>query len=173
MKEFNAKNGTSCLTKVNDWKQKLIQEFHQRVKDIPQSLRDKLIARADQQLNNSWPTITALDYLEFTIDGDRYNFEEKSFARRVHLADLAIGELLTNNSKYMNQLVNGLWILLEESTWVQPAHINNLKGGDGLADVSDPVVDIIAPEPALLVVWIKLLLRKILYQLFHMDLVIS
>jgi len=45
-----------------------------------------------------------------------------------------IGELLSG--KYMDQIANGLWLILEESTWVFPAHIGAQHEGKGLPDPS-------------------------------------
>jgi hypothetical protein len=73
--------------------------------------------------------LKATQFLEFVTIGNRVNFEKTDATRRAHLIDLAIGEMLTKKGTYINQLCNGLWLILEESTWELPAHISEQKAG--------------------------------------------
>ncbi len=73
--------------------------------------------------------LKATQYLEYVTIGNRVNFEKTDTTRRAHLVDLAIGEMLTKKGIYINQLCNGLWLILEESTWESPGHLFNQKAG--------------------------------------------
>jgi hypothetical protein len=73
--------------------------------------------------------LKATQYLEYVTIGNRVNFEATDTTRRVHLVDLAIGEMLTKKGTYINQLCNGLWLILEESTWESPGHLYIQKAG--------------------------------------------
>ncbi|GAI41454.1 unnamed protein product, partial [marine sediment metagenome] len=44
--------------------------------------------------------------------------------------------------RFMDEIVNGVWAILEESSWVIPAHINAQRASSGLPDVEEPVVDL-------------------------------
>jgi hypothetical protein len=42
--------------------------------------------------------------------------------------------MLTEKGKYMNHIADGVWLILEESTWVLPAGLRGQKEGKGLPD---------------------------------------
>jgi len=62
-------------------------------------------------------------------------YERELSKRKSKLINLVLAELLMKrNGKYMDQIANGLWLQLEESTWVWPAHIGYQHAGQGLPD---------------------------------------
>ena len=77
----------------------------------------------------------ASQYLEYVTTGNRVHFETTDTHRRVQLVSLVIGELLTGNGTYMDQICNGLWLVLEESTWETPGHLHIQKAGKHLSTV--------------------------------------
>ncbi|CAG2180743.1 unnamed protein product, partial [Oppiella nova] len=82
--------------------------------------------------------------------------------------DLVLGELLTDNKTYVEQIANGLWLILEESTWTWPAHLYMQKAGEGMPDPSQWVIDLGAGESSAYVAWIRLLLGDKLTKLSPM-----
>ncbi len=76
-----------------------------------------------------FPFFKASQYLEFVTIGNRVYFEKTDTTRRVHLCDLVIGEMLTKKGTYIDQICNGLWLIMEESTWETPGHLFNQKAG--------------------------------------------
>ncbi|CAG2179174.1 unnamed protein product, partial [Oppiella nova] len=109
-----------------------------------------------------------MEFLEFKIDGNRNHYEDKDFKRRNRLMDLVLGELLTDNKTYVEQIANGLWLILEESTWTWPAHMSMQKGGGGMPDPSQWVLDLGAGESSAYVAWIRFLLGDKLTKLSPM-----
>jgi hypothetical protein len=71
----------------------------------------------------------ASQYVEFLTKGNRVNFEKTDTTRRIRLCDLVIGEMLTKKGTYIDQICNGLWLIMEESTWETPGHLFNQKAG--------------------------------------------
>lgn len=109
---------------------------------LPDSVKKSLIARADAALNYNWPSLPASLYLDYKNTGTRVNYENLQNKRRRKLSNLVIGELVVNNGKYIPQIVNGLWLTLEESTWVAPAHIVVQKEGADLPNVNYGYIDL-------------------------------
>lgn len=109
---------------------------------LPDSVKQSLIARANVALNYSWPSLPASLYLDYKNTGTRVNYENLVNERRKKLSNLVIGELLSNNGKYIPQIVNGLWLTLEESTWVAPAHIVVQKEGADLPNIANGYIDL-------------------------------
>jgi len=158
LNEFNARNGTKGLINITEWRTNFINNINRELQQISAPIRAKLIAKADEENQYIWPSFRVTQFLEYVTNGNQVNFQSTYFDRRLRLEKLVIGELLTNTGKYMNQIANGLWLILEESTWVVPAHLYLQKAGFGLPDPNEPVVDLFQAESANHVAHIRLLL---------------
>jgi hypothetical protein len=115
----------------------------------------KIIQQAEGLLGYQWPMTRASVFLDFVENGNRTNFEKISFSRRDALSALVAGELLENKGRFMDDIVDGIWTICEETFWGVPAHLSYQKKGIGLADVNDPVVDLFAAETASLLAWVS------------------
>jgi hypothetical protein len=151
------KSKTKSLDDINGWRTKLKQEVETNLNKLPQNIKQELIERADIETLSSWPSILVTDFLEFAIDGSRAHYQDFR-ARRKKLLKLIIGEMLTEKGKYMNHIADGLWLILEESTWIEPAHLKMQKAGKGLPDPTDIIVDLGAGETSAFMAWIKFIL---------------
>jgi hypothetical protein len=115
----------------------------------------KFIQQAEGLLDYQWPMTRASVFLDYAENGNRTNFENISFSRRGALSTLITGELLENKGRFMDDIVDGIWTICEETFWGVPAHLSYQKKGIGLADVNDPVVDLFAAETASLLAWVS------------------
>ena len=126
------------------WKSELSPEQH-----------GKLIQQAEGLLGYQWPMTRASVFLDFTENGNRTNFEKISFSRRDALSILVVGELIENKGRFMDDIVDGIWTICEETFWGVPAHLTYQERGIGLPDVNDPVVDLFAAETSSLLSWVS------------------
>lgn len=129
---------------------------------LPADVRAALVERADAALHGDWPQLTASLEMEFERVGNRADFEAIYFARRVRLDDLVLGECVAAEGKYLDQIANGIWLICEESSWSLTAHLAAQKSGVGLADVTDPIIDLFAAETGAQMAWIAYLLESAL-----------
>jgi hypothetical protein len=67
--------------------------------------------------------------------------------------------MFQRKGRFLDQIVNGIWAVCEESFWGVPAHIGAQKAGRGLPDVTEPVVDLFAAETGAMLAWIYYLLK--------------
>ena len=81
-----------------------------------------LIDDADKALNEEIPQLYASHYKRFIADGNRSEYEAGYFKRRMILKRLFIGEIIQNKGRYMDKIIDIVWLIMEESTWVVPAH---------------------------------------------------
>ncbi|MFF0952514.1 heparinase II/III family protein [Rhizobium leguminosarum] len=128
---------------------------------VPQAVRELVIQEAEETLARAWPLITASDYREFTETGNRARFEELYFTRRRMLNNLVLGELVEGGARFLPKIVDGIFLIAEESGWQLPAHNAYERSGARLPlpDNSQPVVDLFAAETAALLATILALLR--------------
>lgn len=97
--------------------------------------------------------LPATTFLQFARDGNRSNFEKISFERRTNLLNLVIAECAEGSGRFLDDIVNGVWAVCEESYWGVPAHVGVQKAGSGLPDTSERTVDLFAAETFNLLAW--------------------
>jgi len=88
-----------------------------------------LIKKAEEVFESPIKMLCASDYRKFNITGNRTEFEGVYFKRRVDLRKLIIGEAVQSEDRYTDKIIDLVWAILEETTWVIPAH--NLLCGSG------------------------------------------
>jgi hypothetical protein len=128
---------------------------------IPETVRQAYIKSAEKELDQEWPLFPATIFLEFVRNGNRSNYERMSFNRRKRLATLVLAEVFEREGRFMDEIVNGIWAVCEESFWGVPAH----NKGKGLPDVDEPIVDLFAAETGSLMAWIHYLIAPALDQI--------
>ena len=130
--------------------------------NLPEDLKKALIAEGEKYLDCAYPQILATDYMEFTRTGNRVRYEDKQFARRTALDALVLAECAEYEGRFLDDIVNGIFLICEESGWQLPAH----NAADGpqmpLPDVTNPVIDLFAAETAAVLGVAEYLLRDAL-----------
>lgn len=127
---------------------------------VPAEIRTAYIHAGEALLDASWPALPATVFLEYVRNGNRSDYEKLSFARRRQLATLVLAETMEGRGRFLDQIINGIWAICEESFWGVPAHLNLQKAKAGLPDVEDPAVDLFAAETAQEMAWTYYLLKK-------------
>jgi len=87
-----------------------------------------LIKQAEQALAAEIPQFYATDYMMFRRTGSRVESRNKYGPRRRMLVALALGEYIERKGRFTDKLIDVIWLLLEETTWVISAH-NRQKPG--------------------------------------------
>jgi hypothetical protein len=125
---------------------------------VPADLRALMVKNAVQWVGKPWPQIDAITALDFKRNGNRSRFEALSFGRRVRLVDLVLGECAEGKGRFIDEIVNGVWLICEETFWGVSAHLAAQKAGVGLPDVTEPIVDLFAAETSASLAWTHYLL---------------
>ena len=87
-----------------------------------------IIKHGEELLDKKYPVITATEYMRYKKDGNRSEFEKVYFERRRDLLCLALAEHVEKKGRVTDRAADRLWMILEETTWVIPAH-NPAKDG--------------------------------------------
>ena len=133
---------------------------------LPQDIKTELLKHAETSLKKShYPTKTVTDFMEYFRDGNRNHYERKLGQHRERVTVLTVGHLLdravnSSSTRFLDEIVNGVWFLCEESTWALPAHLYLQKTGDHNLPTPGgrPAIDLGAGEVGKFLAWIKLLL---------------
>lgn len=82
------------------------------------------ITAGEALIGKTYRLLTLSDYLRFFNEGDRSFFEGHFFERRRDLLTLTLAEVYEGAGRFLPSVLDLVWMILEESTWILPAHIN-------------------------------------------------
>jgi hypothetical protein len=121
---------------------------------LPEAVRAHLLQEGERALAYAWPPLRATQHLEYQRSGDRAGFETIYFTRRERLADLVLAEMVEDQGRFIDPIIDGIWMIAEESAWCVPAHLYLQQYGfSPLPRPGDASVDLFAAETAALFAW--------------------
>jgi hypothetical protein len=125
-------------------------EWKEKVSD---SVIQQLVRDGEEALSKEFRPIPASIALDYVRNGNRSRYEAISFSKRKQLWDLMMAETVEGKGRFLNALIDGIWSVCEESFWGSTAHLTGQKGGSGLPNAAEPVVDLFAAETASALAW--------------------
>ena len=93
------------------------------IKFCPEKI-DKIVKKAESYLEYQLPVLPATVYLEYKINGNRSHYQDIYFKRRTMALELAVAEAYENQGRFTGKLLDVVWAIMEESTWIIPAHLS-------------------------------------------------
>lgn len=111
---------------------------------------------AEERHGKPYPPLTATQFLAFCRSGSREEYEKPYFARRHQLMAAVLGECVLLDGRYLDDIINGLWCICEESFWGVSAHNGSDHPGARpsrerpLPDIENPYIDLFAAQTAAL-----------------------
>ncbi len=115
---------------------------------LPRKVADAILKEADRYLHFHFPALLATQFLEFTRNGNRTNYEDILFSKRKALSALVLGECVSYHGKYLDDIINGIFSICEESAWFLPAHNSYIRDTPQLPlpDATHPVLELFSCE---------------------------
>lgn len=120
--------------------------------NLPDEYKTSIIIKAESCLDNDWGNLYGSLFTDYVKDGIRTRYSDVSFHRREVLATLVLAELIEREDRFIDDIVDGIWIICEESFWGITAHIDN---NAVFPDVEHPDVDLFAAETGAMLSWIS------------------
>ncbi|MBC8357934.1 MAG: heparinase, partial [Candidatus Aminicenantes bacterium] len=105
------------IVPTGDWHPFPTSSEQQKWQKIPQKVRVAYIRQAEKYLNCDWETPKASVFLEYVRNGNRSNYQRVSFGRRTKLAELVIAECIEGKGRFLDDILNGIWAICEETYW--------------------------------------------------------
>lgn len=116
----------------------------------------EIMAQAEKYRAQPYPPRKATDFMAFVRTGSRKADENPYFFRRRKLTMAALNCCVTGSLEDLDDVVDGLWCICEETSWVISAHNrNDIPGGRRpeeypLPDPDDPYVDLFSAQTAMI-----------------------
>ena len=109
--------------------------------------RADVLALADRYRAVPYPLCAATQFMAFVRDGSRIAYEDPYFLRRRKLIAALLDCCVNGNTDGLDQVIDGLWCVCEETSWVISAHNG---GPEPLPDPENPVIDLFAAQTAMI-----------------------
>ena len=128
---------------------------------LPSQLKNELTEAGQEAQKTPWTQLLISDFTEFSKSGNRLIFEDKYFPRRRKLSALVMAECAENKGRFIDDILDGLYLILEETTWCLPAHNSYIRDTkqEYLPDEERPIIDLFDAETGAFVAMAEYLLR--------------
>ncbi len=98
-------------------------------------------------------------YMEFSRTGNRQNYEKVQYMRCHTLMAYTLLEAMENDGTYMDNVVDFVWMLLEQTTWCFPAHKYLTPEADCLLPTEVATLDLFQAETGCVMAFVYALLK--------------
>jgi Heparinase II/III-like protein len=127
---------------------------------VPADIAEAIVKKAEADQKLGWKAFLATTFMEFKWDGNRTHYEADTFGRRAKLLHYVLAECMEGKGRFMDEIMNGVWLICEESFWGVPAHLGAQRAGVGLPDVTEPIIELFGAATAQLMAWTKYLVGE-------------
>lgn len=129
---------------------------------LPADLKNRLVIQGERWLHHPFAPILATDFMDFSRTGNRDYYQVKLFERRTVLNALVLAECVEYQGRFMDDILNALFLICEETAWQLPAHNSYIRDTPQLIlpDVSRPVLDLFAAETGAVLAVTEYVLRE-------------
>lgn len=116
---------------------------------VPKNYKTKIIEEANKYMAMDMPVLNASVFMDFHRTGNRTNYQEIYNLRRYAINLSVMAELFENKGRYIDFMIDLIWMMCEETTWIIPAH--NCVGGYKhnrlpLPDLERPIIDLMSAD---------------------------
>ena len=109
------------------------------------------VEAGEKNLDYTWRVIKATDYLEFERSGARWDGDKN--ANLSALSALLMAELAEGQGRFLDQIINGIYVFSESTSWANTAHNALQKSRRAIQAWDDPVFDLTAGTTSNLLSW--------------------
>ena len=104
----------------------------QKIQELDADKMKPIVEKAEKYLGETIRALGVTHYKDFEVKGDRRESQNGYFERRVMALTLAYAESYERRGRFTDKLIDVIWAIMEETTWVIPAHLkgNNRLGGE-------------------------------------------
>lgn len=117
-------------------------------------VRDQLITNGEKYLDFEWRVVKATDYIEYERSGSRTAMEAPFGANSNALSSLIMAELTEGKGRFIDQILNGVWVFSEMTSWALSAHLPAFQHSKrSLPETTEHVIDLTAGDIGSLLSW--------------------
>lgn len=121
---------------------------------LPEDVKGQLLDWG-REAQGGYPMLVATQFMAFVREGNRQAWEKPYFQRRERLMGAALAACVReDDASFLDAVIDGLWCICEETSWVVSAHNGSSHEGmppaceRPLPDVQNPYIDLFAAQTA-------------------------
>ena len=112
------------------------------------------LSQAEKYFDYNWPSVKMELFMNLIRTGNITDFYDIHMERRSVLGVMVLVECLEGKGRFLDQIINGIYAICEETSWMQPISNTKMKEQNQcLPDASDHVVELAGSETAALLTW--------------------
>ena len=116
--------------------------------------KSEFISRGEKQLDYKWSVVKATDYIEFEHSGNRRIMEDPFGENNTAISDLLMAELAEGKGRFINQIINGVFMSCEMTSWALSAHLSSAQHSHrSLPESTEHVIDLTVGDLGSLLSW--------------------
>jgi hypothetical protein len=146
-------------------------DFYPKAKDrqawqaLPAELRTEIVKEAEKYIGYKFPVLLMSDYLKFFTEDLRTPYMAPYNDRRRILSLLVMAECVEYKGRFLQDIMNAIACICEETSWVNPAHnMTDQRKNDGIQFRLPPkdgdMVDLSAAYTGEVLAWCYYLLKE-------------
>ena len=89
---------------------------------LTEDMKKSVLNIAEEYATMEYEPILAHSYMRYEKNGNRSIYEGEYFKRRRMVWYLFLGEYIEQKGRFLEKLIDGIWLILDECSWVIPAH---------------------------------------------------
>lgn len=125
------------------------------------SYKTRFIENGEQYLDYRWEVVTATDYIEYERSGNRQKMEAPFERNNRALTSLFLAELAEGKGRFTDQLINGVFLYCEMTSWSLAAHLTAQHSRRSLPDYQENIIDLTSGDLGAFFSWV--------YYFFHAE----
>lgn len=141
------------LAKNTEWVQFPSYTDRTYWESLPAGIRQEIIHKGEKSLSFEWPVARATLYLDYISEGDREKLSTFIADRQNAVYNLVMAELIEGKGRFLDQLMDGVWAICEQTSWINAANLHMQKKGLGLPDPGEEIIDTRSSDMGAMLAW--------------------
>ena len=114
-----------------------------------------LIENGEAYLDYQWQVVKSTDYLDYTRTGNRETMQVPYFDNQDAIGTLIIAELAEGKGRFLDQIINGVFMNCEMTSWVLSAHfkISAKEVKNHFPDVNENLIGLFSSQTGAMLSW--------------------
>ena len=131
---------------------------------IPESVKNQILQAAEPYLNYEWPSLLMMNYMKYQTEDSRDPYMKPYWERKHILTTLVLAECVEHRGRFMPDIINGIYLVCQESTWMDPAHNKAMPArcniGDNFPFYPSVLIDLWSANMGAVMGWYSYLLGE-------------
>ncbi|XCF05459.1 heparinase II/III family protein [Tamlana crocina] len=124
--------------------------------------KEALVSHGEDYLNYEWQVVRATDYLDYSRTGNRDTMQDPYFDNQDALSALLLAELAEGKGRFLDQIIDGVFVNCEMTSWVLSAHfkISAKEVKNHFPDINENLIGLYSSQTGAMLSWAYYFLNK-------------